>query len=92
MKAFSKIITLLVAVALLAAKNDILADCLKKPELVDDACKRLLTDEVRELLDSTVCEKVGITWGSAPVESVKATMQPLDFVNNTRKNTEERKF
>ena len=44
------------------------------------------------LLDSTGCEKVEITWGSAPVESVEATMQPLDFVNNTRKNTEERKF
>ena len=59
----------------LAAKNDNLTDCLKKLELVDDAYQKLLTDEARELLDSAGCEKVEITWGNAPVESVEAIMQ-----------------
>lgn len=59
----------------LAAKNDDLADCLKKLELVDDAYQKLLTDEARELLDSAGCEDVEITWGSEPVEPVEAIMQ-----------------
>ena len=59
----------------LAAKNNDLADCLKKLELVDDAYQKLLTDEARELLDSAGCEKVEITWGSDPVEPVEAIMQ-----------------
>jgi hypothetical protein len=59
----------------LAAKNDNLTDCLEKLELVDDAYQKLLTDEARELLDSAGCEKVEITWGNAPVESVEAIMQ-----------------
>ena len=59
----------------LAAKNNDLTDCLKKLELVDDAYQKLLTDEARELLDSAGCEKVEITWDSAPVESVEAIMQ-----------------
>lgn len=59
----------------LAAKNDDLADCLKKLELVDDACQKLLTDEARELLDSAGCEDMEITWGSEPVEPVEAIMQ-----------------
>lgn len=59
----------------LAAKNNDLADCLKKLELVDNAYQKLLTDEARELLDSAGCEKVEIIWGSAPVEPIEAIMQ-----------------
>jgi len=59
----------------LAAKNNDLADYLKKLELVDDAYQKLLTGEARELLDSAGCEKVEITWGSDPVEAVEAIMQ-----------------
>ena len=59
----------------LAAKNNDLADCLKKLELVDDVYQKLLTNEARELLDSAGCEKVEITWGSDPVEPVEAIMQ-----------------
>ena len=59
----------------LAAKNNDLADCLKKLELVDDAYQKLLTGEARELLDSAGCENVEITWGSDPVEPVEAIMQ-----------------
>ena len=59
----------------LAAKNNDLTDCLKKLELVDEAYRKLLTDEARELLDSAGCEDVEITWGSDPVEPVEATMQ-----------------
>lgn len=59
----------------LAAKNNDLTDCLKKLELVDEAYRKLLTDEARELLDSAGCEDVEITWGSDPVESVEAIMQ-----------------
>ena len=46
-----------------AAKNNDLTDCLKKLELVDEVCRKLLTDEARELLDSD------------PVEPVEAIMQ-----------------
>ena len=42
----------------LAAKNDTIADCLKKLELVDDTYRKLLTNEARELLDSAGCEDV----------------------------------
>lgn len=59
----------------LAAKNNDLTDCLKKLELVDEAYRKLLTDEARELLDSAGCEDVEITWGSDPVEPVEAIMQ-----------------
>ena len=59
----------------LAAKNDDLADCLQKLEMVDDAYRKLLTDEARGLLDSAGCEDVEITWGSDPVEPVEAIMQ-----------------
>ena len=59
----------------LAAKNNDLADCLKKLELVDEAYRKLLTDEARELLDSAECENVEVTWGSDPVEPVEAIMQ-----------------
>ena len=59
----------------LAAKNNDLADCLKKLELVDNAYQKLLTGEARELLDSAGCEEVEITWGSDPVEPVEAIMQ-----------------
>ena len=59
----------------LAAKNNDLADCLKKLELVDEAYRKLLTDEARELLDSAGCGEVEITWGSDPVEPVEAIMQ-----------------
>ena len=45
------------------------------PELVDEAYRKLLTDEARELLDSAGCEDVEITWGSDPVEPVEAIMQ-----------------
>ena len=58
----------------LAAKNNDLADCLHKLELVDDAYRKLLTNEARELLDSAGCETVEITWGSKPVEPVEAIM------------------
>ena len=59
----------------LAAKNNDLADCLKKLELADDAYQKLLTGEARELLDSAGCENVEVTWGSDPVEPVEAIMQ-----------------
>ena len=59
----------------LAAKNNDLTDCLKKLELVDEAYRKLLTDEARQLLDSAGCEDVEITWGSDPVEPVEAIMQ-----------------
>lgn len=59
----------------LAAKNNDLTDCLKKLELMDEAYRKLLTDEARELLDSAGCEDVEITWGSDPVEPVEAIMQ-----------------
>ena len=59
----------------LAAKNNDLTDCLKKLELVDEAYRKLLTDEARELLDSAGCEDVEITWSSTPVEAVEAIMQ-----------------
>ena len=59
----------------LAAKNNDLTDCLKKLALVDEACQKLLTDEAQELLDSTGCEDVEITWGSNPIEPVEAIMQ-----------------
>lgn len=59
----------------LASKNNDLTDCLKKLELVDEAYRKLLTGEARELLDSTGCEDVEITWGSNPVEPVEAIMQ-----------------
>lgn len=49
--------------------------CLKKLELVDEAYRKLLTDEARELLDSAGCENVEVTWGSDPVEPVEAIMQ-----------------
>ena len=44
-------------------------------ELVDEAYRKLLTDEARKLLDSAGCEDVEITWGSDPVEPVEAIMQ-----------------
>ncbi len=59
----------------LAARNNTLTDCLKKLELVDEAYRKLLTDEARELLDSAGCEDVEVTWGSDPVEPVEAIMQ-----------------
>lgn len=63
----------------LAARNNDLTDCLKKLELVDEAYRKLLTDEARELLDSAGCEDVEITWGSNPVEPVEAIMQAAGF-------------
>ena len=59
----------------LAAKNNDLTDCLKKLELVDEAYRKLLSGEARELLDSAGCEDVEVTWGSDPVEPVEAIMQ-----------------
>ena len=59
----------------LAARNNDLTDCLKKLELVDEAYRKLLTDEARELLDSAGCEVVEVTWGSDPVEPVETIMQ-----------------
>lgn len=59
----------------LAAKNNDLTDCLKKLELVDDAYRKLLTDEARELLDSAGCEDMEITWGNELVAPVEAIMQ-----------------
>ena len=59
----------------LAARNNDLTDCLKKLELVDEAYRKLLTGEARELLDSAGCEDVEITWGSDLVEPVEAIMQ-----------------
>ena len=59
----------------LAAKNNDLTDCLKKLELVDEAYRKLLTDEARELLNSAGCEDVEITWGRDPIEPVEAIMQ-----------------
>ena len=59
----------------LAAQNDDLTDFLHKLELVDDAYKKLRTDQARKLLDSAGCEDTEITWGRAPVEAVEAIMQ-----------------
>jgi len=59
----------------LAAKNDNLTEYLKKLDLVDEACRKLLTDEAQELLGSAGCEDAEITWGSDPVEPVEAIMQ-----------------
>lgn len=59
----------------LSAKNNDLTDCLKKLELVDDAYRKLLTDEARELLDSAGCEDMEITWGNELVAPVEAIMQ-----------------
>ena len=59
----------------LAARNNDLTVCLKKLELVDEAYRKLLTGEARELLDSAGCEGVEVTWGSDPVEPVEAIMQ-----------------
>ena len=70
----------------LAAKNNGLTDCLKKLELVDEAYRKLLTDEVRELLDSAGCEGVEITWGREPVEPVEAIMQAAGLRGNSINN------
>ena len=59
----------------LAADRDGLTDRLQKLELVDDAYRKLLTDEARELLDSAGCAEVEITWGSEAVGPVEAVMQ-----------------
>ncbi len=59
----------------LAAQNDGLTDFLHKLELVDDAYKKLRTDQARKLLDSAGCEDTEITWGNEPVEAVEAIMQ-----------------
>ena len=59
----------------LASKNDGLTEFLQKLELVDEAYRKLLTDEARELLDSAGCEVVEVTWGSDPVEPVETIMQ-----------------
>ena len=59
----------------LSQQGNDLDDCLHKLSLVDDAYRKLLTNEARELLDSAGCEDVVITWGSEPVEPVEAIMQ-----------------
>ena len=59
----------------LAADRDGLTDRLQKLELVDDAYRKLLTDEARELLDSAGCAEVEIAWGSEAVGPVEAVMQ-----------------
>ena len=59
----------------LAADRDGLTDRLQKLELVDDAYRKLLTEEARELLDSAGCAEVEITWGSEAVGPVEAVMQ-----------------
>ena len=59
----------------LAARNDDLADHLQKLALVDEAYRKLLTDEARELLDSAGCAETEITWGSEAVEPVEAIMR-----------------
>ena len=59
----------------LADQNDGLTDFLHKLELVDDAYKKLRTDQARELLDSAGCEDTEITWGSEPVGAVEAILQ-----------------
>ena len=75
----------------LAARNNDLTDCLKKLELVDEAYRKLLTDEARELLDSAGCEDVEITWGSNPVEPVEAIMQAAGLRGCAGSQYEERK-
>ena len=59
----------------LAAKNAELTDCLQKLELVDNAYQKLLTDDVRELMDSAGCAEAEITWGSEPIEPIEAIMR-----------------
>lgn len=59
----------------LANKNDDLSACIQKLELVDSACRDLLTDGARELLDTAGCADTDITWGSELPEPVEAVMQ-----------------
>ena len=64
-----------VASTWLANKNDDLSACIQKLELVDSACRDLLTDGARELLDTAGCADTDITWGSELPEPVEAVMQ-----------------
>lgn len=73
------ILAALAASTWLAAKNNDPTDYLKKLELVDEAYRKLLTDEARELLDSAGCEDAEITWGRDPVEPVEAIMQAAEL-------------
>ena len=59
----------------LANKNDDLSACIQKLELVDSACRDLLTDGALELLDTAGCADTDITWGSELPEPVEAVMQ-----------------
>lgn len=59
----------------LASRNDDLTECLQKLEMVDDACRGLLTGEARAMLDSAGCADTEITWGSQMPEPVEAIMQ-----------------
>ena len=59
----------------LASRNDDLAECLQKLEMVDNACQGLLTGEARAMLDSAGCADTEITWGSQMPEPVEAIMQ-----------------
>ena len=59
----------------LANKNDDLSACIQKLELVDSACRDLLTDGARELLDTAGCADTDITWGNELPEPVEAVMQ-----------------
>lgn len=44
-------------------------------EIILEQYRKLLTDKARELLDSSGCEDVKVTWGSNPVEPVEVIMQ-----------------
>lgn len=59
----------------LASRNDDLTECLQKLEMVDDACRGLLTGEARAMLDSAGCADTEITWGSQMPEPAEAIMQ-----------------
>jgi hypothetical protein len=83
MKKYKKTVTKLLTAAVLlivifmtgCAKNDDLTEILHKLELVDGVYQRLLTKYAGEMLESTGCENVEITWASDPIEPIEAIMQ-----------------
>ena len=65
------------ASAWLSQQGSNLDDSLHKLSLVDDAYRKLLTGEARELLDSAGCADTEITWGSEPAEPVETLMRAV---------------
>lgn len=59
----------------LAAKGGAQSDSLQKLSLVDEAYKKLLGNDARELMDAAGCEGMNISWGEDPVETIEAVMK-----------------